>query len=83
MAYNVATVVHLSRLRQYDVGRKVKYQPTHIDSDAEPRVGMLTSWDNLHVFVQFDGGEPVACNPHFLKFAKSSKAVGGRGKKTQ
>lgn len=80
-SYNATTVFMLCRLREFDIGREVSYRPTHLDPAAKPVVGTLVGWDELHAFIRFGNGEPQVCNPHFLKFAKPVRAVGGRGNK--
>lgn len=77
------TVFLLYRLRKFDIGREVKYCPTHLDPKAKPQIGILTGWNQWEAFVRFgnEKQKPVACNPHFLTFTSNKRAVGGRGHK--
>lgn len=56
-------------LDESDVGRSVRYVPTHADHDlSHPDVedGRITSWNEVNVFVDYGHGSHPATDPSDL-----------------
>lgn len=57
-------MIEISKLSKEDIGRKVVFLPRQL----EPENGVLTSWNDTFVFVQFKGPCGEACNPSDVGF---------------
>lgn len=53
-----------SKLTQADVGRQVTYSREY----CETQFGVLSSWNDLYVFVKFKGPGGEACEPEDVSF---------------
>lgn len=57
-------MIEISKLSQKDIGRNVTYHREF----CKKEFGVLSSWNDMYVFVRFKGPNGEACDPDDVSF---------------
>lgn len=56
-------MIDITKLKEVDKGRQVKYIPRHAKGDRNHKdceTGIISSWSNIYIFVRFTTGSTAA-----------------------